>query len=163
MRSKNKNRLTPGGIIVAGAISAPFGALAGGIFGSLGQYAVSFFNPAMASVAGSFATFAGIGAIAAPLIIIPRILLDHVLNRSAFLAQRPNFKEFIQDTTSLLLNLAVVATAAAIIGSPIGPTILCMMIIPAAIYLLSTLCRAINACLNNADEYEHEGQMSFAQ
>ena len=158
---KDKVRLTPGKVLVGAAFSVPCGALFGGIMGSFGKAAVSLFNPAVANAAGTFVSFAGMGAIAAPLIIIPRLITDHFLNKSAYLASNPNLKSFLQDTTTLLLNLAAVATAAAIIGSPIGPAVLCMMIIPAAIYLLSTICNVVNACLYSDVQREPEEDCSI--
>lgn len=148
-KSEKIEPLTPGGLIIAGAIAAPFGALFGGVEGVLGRYGLSFFNPVMASAAGTFGTFAAMGAIAAPLLIIPKLLTDHFLNKSSFLNQHPNLKGFLADTNALLLSLAATATAALILGlPPLGATVISMMIIPAALYALSTLCRFINICLN---------------
>lgn len=146
--SKKNNQLTTTDIILTGAVVAPIGALVGGISGGLGKCAVSFFNPAMASAAGSFLTFAAVGAIAAPLMILPKLITDYLINKSHFLNKHQNLKEFLENTSTFLLTLGAVAASAAILGTPIGPTIICMMVIPAVLYAINAICSAINAFFN---------------
>ena len=144
---------TPGAILVNAALEIPAGALVGGIQGSLGKALFSFFNAPLASTVGGFGTFAGIGAIAYPLIFLPKLLADHLIDNSAFLARNPNFKAFVSETSSLLVSLGAVTAAAALLGTPLAPTVISMMVIPAVLYVLSTVCNVINACLGlNADE-----------
>lgn len=145
--------LTPGKIVAATALGVPFGALGGGILGSLGKALFSFFDAPLASTVGDFGTFAGIGAIAYPLKLLPSLLVNHLIDNSAFLARNPNVKAFVSETSSLLLSLAAVTAAAALLGTPLAATVISMMVIPAALYVLSTVCSVINACLSlNADE-----------
>jgi hypothetical protein len=143
-----KSELTTEGVLLTGLVAAPIGALGGGIFGCLGNSALSFFNPALASTVTGFATFASLGAIALPLMLLPKYLTDHFINNSKFLNRHPHLKGFIQDTTDVLLCLGAVTSAALILGTPLGATVISMMVIPAAIYLLSNLCRVVNALVN---------------
>ena len=153
MPKKTKpTKLTPGVVI----ISAPFGALSGGFTGSLGKASCSFFNSSVTSTVGGFATFAAVGAIATPLVVMSSLLVNHFIDNSDFLSRHPNAQRFMKDTSTLLLELAAVAAAAAMLGTPVGATVLCMMVIPAACYLLSTLCTAINTCLSSDKEEEDE-------
>jgi hypothetical protein len=127
----------------------PVAALGGGIQGFAGRTALSFFNPVMAGVAGSFASFAGMGAIACPLIIIPHLLTAHFFNKSAFLNTHPNLKGVLLSTNNLLLTLGAVTTAAVLLGMPsLGATVIAMMIVPTLMFALSTLYHAVKACID---------------
>lgn len=151
MPNNRNNKLTSRDVIGYSLLAAPAGALVSGISGSLGKWGLSLFNPSIVSSAGGLATFAGIGAIAAPLLILPKLLIDHfVINKSVFLELNPNLKEFVQDTSDLLLTLGAVTAAAAMLGSPLGVTVLCLMVVPAILYVLNTIVNAVNAL----QEYE---------
>lgn len=148
--NKPNSELTPGAIVFGAALSAPVGALCGGITGSLGKLSLSLFSPGIGGF-GSFATFAGIGAIAAPLTILPKLLTDYLYNNSAYLKKHPYLKSFLKDTTGMLLSAGAIAAAAAMISSPIGLSVACMMVIPTIFYVLKTLCNVINSFLAPKD------------
>lgn len=143
--------LTPGGVIGNAIISMPFGALAGLVSGSLGKVGISFFSSSMASAAGTAATFAGVGAIAAPLVIIPVYIVNKILANNAnneFLKTRPKLAKFLADTANFLITLGAVTASATLLGASWPATIMAMMVIPTIIYALSTLCNVINACFD---------------
>jgi hypothetical protein len=146
MNTPPKGKLTPCKIVTKGATEAAFGALLYGASGYIGRYGVSFFSPSVACAVGSFATFAALGAVAAPLMLLPKLLTDLLIERSDYLNRNPHLKVFVIDTTRLLLQIAAVAAAAAILTTPIGPTIICMMVIPAIYYVLKTICDLVNNC-----------------
>ena len=145
MPTQNKP-LNASDVILTSVVSMPFGALLGGISGVLGKGAISFFSPAVASAAGTFGSFAGVGLIAAPLTIIPSFISRHLLSRVDFLNKNPRLYSFVADTADFLITFGAVAAGAALLSSTFPATLMAMMIIPAAIYALKTLCNAINAC-----------------
>lgn len=149
MPSANKPKVTTSHIAGVALCEAAAGAALGGISGLFGKLGLSIFNPTLASAAGSFLTFATVGAIAAPLVILPTILSDCLIENMAFLEKRPNAKEFIKDTSKLLLQIAAIAAAAAILSTPIGPTVICMMVIPVIYYVLKSICNLVNALNEN--------------
>ncbi len=155
--------LTTEGVIVDSIISVPFGALFGGVAGSLGKGALSFFSPAMASAAGNFATFAGVGMIAAPLTIIPNFIINNLLARSDFLKKHPNLASFVANTADFLITLGAVTVGAALLSASLPATLISMMIIPTALYVLNTLCNLINACLHGADKQLEHTAASLSQ
>lgn len=143
-------KLTKTHIVKRAAVEAVTGAVVGGFSGLFGKFGVSIFNPAVAHAAGSFSTFAAVGAIAAPLVFIPTIISDCLIEESEFLNRSPHVKEFVKDTARLALQLGAIASAAAMLSTPIGPTIICMMVIPAIYYMLKSICNLVNAV--NAEE-----------
>jgi hypothetical protein len=156
----NEEALTPGELIIAGGILAPLGALFGGINGILGRYSLSFFNPVLASAAGTFGTFAAMGAIAAPLMIVPKHLTEHFLNKNEYLKEHPNLQGLLLDTNKLLLSMGAVTTAALLLGlPPLGASVIAMMIIPAIVFALSSICRLVNLCRNT--DIEEDSPTSF--
>lgn len=147
---KNETKITPGYFIGSSLVAAPFTALFGGLEGVIGRSTISFFNPVIASTAGSFGTFAVMGALTFPLAILPSLLVDHAFKNSTFLNNYPKTKEFLHDSATLLINFAAVSTAALIIGlPPFGITVLCMMVVPTVIFALKQICNVVNDCLNN--------------
>ncbi|HHF7344293.1 TPA: hypothetical protein ACPSKB_000696 [Legionella feeleii] len=126
-------------------IAAPLGPLIYGVEGIIGKYSLSFFSPAIASAAGTFASFAGVGAIALPLFFFSSSITENFIEKSSSLKENPNLKEFLKDTSNLLIELGSLTTAAAILQAPIAITLLCSMIIPTAIYAFKTLQNAINS------------------
>jgi hypothetical protein len=149
--SNRYTKVNPATIVVNGAIEAGCGAVLGGLSGLIGQYGVSFFSSVVANAAGSFGTFAALGAIAAPLVFLPQLLANYAIENNDYLNKHPYFKDFLKDTSRLVLQIGAVAAAAAMLSTPIGPTVICMMVIPAIYYLLSSICNAINA-LSDYDE-----------
>lgn len=138
-------RLTKAQVVKRAAGEAIIGGALGGVCGLFGKWGLSFFNPAMTSVVGSVGTLVATGAIAAPLIFIPTIITDCLIENSEALKQSPHTKEFLKDTARLLLQIAGVAAAAAILSTPIGPTVVCMMVIPAIYYALKSICNVVNS------------------
>lgn len=129
---------------VAAAISAPIGALANGTSGIIGKYSLSFFSPAMASTAGTFATFAGIGALAYFLSAFPQVITQDFIEDSSFLEENPRIRSFLKYTSSFLIELGSLTVAAAMLGTPIATTLICSMVIPTAVYVFNTLKNTIN-------------------
>lgn len=154
---KEATKLSPCSLLGEMAIAAPLGALGGLIGGSIGKWGMSFFNPSAAALAGSIGTFALMGAIAAPLTVIPHKITSHFLNNNEFLKTHPNLKGFLKDTATFLYYLGAVAAAAAMLSIPVfGPTVLAMMIIPAAFYAIKTLCAVINGIINCCNSNKNE-------
>lgn len=144
----NKTDLTPEDVICSAILSMPFGALGGLISGSLGKVGLSFFNSSMASAAGTAATFAGVGLVAAPLTIIPIYITNKLLANSEFLKTRPKLAKFLADTAGFLITLGAITASVALLSASWPATIMAMMVIPTIIYALSTLCNVINACFD---------------
>lgn len=152
-----KNNISPDYVVAASIVAAPVGALLGCVNGSIGNFALSFFNPVMAnSIKHVVVTSAALGAIALPLMILPKYLTDHFINNSKFLRKNPNLHGFVKETTDILITLGSVATAAVLLGTPFAASVVSMMIIPAAMYALSTLCLAINAVVNAKESSESQ-------
>lgn len=144
----------PADIIAESIAAAGVGALFGGIRGSVGKCGLSFFNPALASTAGTFFTFAGVGAIALPLAMIPMKIKKLLLENSTFLSDKPVLKQFIDLTSSALIVLTSVTAAATILGTPLGTTLLCMMMLPLTIDTLALLATGLQACLKTCSPTE---------
>lgn len=142
-----KRPLTASDVIVESIVAAPIGALVGGASGIVGRGAISFFNPAVATAAGTLGTFAGVGLIAAPLMVIPNYITRHLLSQSEFLKKHPNFAAILEDTSEYLYTLGAVAVGAGLISSAILPTMAAMMLVPSIVYALHLICNVINACL----------------
>lgn len=128
----------------------PVSALSNGITGTIGKYAYSFFNPAATQAMGGFGTFAGIGALAFPLAYIPTLISNHFLDKSSFLTEHSELKSFLKSSLGFVYSLAATAVAAAIIGSPIGTSVICTMVIPAMILGLATIVHSIGYALSRA-------------
>ncbi len=77
---------------VFAAIAAPCGALFDDVNGLIGKYSLSFFNPNLASVAGTFKTFALMGAIS--VYILPRLILDTFISDNHFLKNTQTYRKF---------------------------------------------------------------------
>lgn len=153
--SNTEKKLTAGHVLGHAALSVPVGALVYPLFGSLGKFALSFFDSSMASCAGSFGTFAAMGAIAAPLVIIPSIIKDHFLDHSEFLKNYPNLKGFLNATSSFLINLGAITAAAAMLSIPVfGATVISMLIIPAVCNALMALYHTIQGALDYCQKEE---------
>ena len=150
------------GVLIAEAIAAPVGALVYGVTGILGKSCLSFFNSSAASAVGGFSTFAAVGAIAAPLAILPHKISDHLITNSSFLKKHPFLQKFLSDTVYLLLNLASVTAATAMLSLPLVPTVMCAMIIPAAFYLLNQLINVIQACIAPKSSLAEQQQIEGA-
>lgn len=142
------------GVGILEVVAVPVGALGHGVQGIIGKACYSFFNSSATSAVGGFATFAGVGAIAAPLVVIPVMIAHLLIDNSSFLQQHPGLQSVIKDTTILLLNLASVTAAAAILSLPIVPTVMCLMIVPAIAFVLTQLFRAISAAVDYSNELD---------
>ena len=129
--------------LIAGAVG---GALGGGTVGCFGKWSLSFFNPGISSV-GNFGTFAGVGAIAFPVVRLTNVISKHYMDKSEYLNAHPNFKSFLANAIDLVVRLAAVTAATAIVGSPIIPTVACIMLIPAIIDVLGMIASGVNAFL----------------
>ncbi|MDR3501016.1 MAG: hypothetical protein P4L79_00360 [Legionella sp.] len=123
------------------------GAVCGGLGGVVSQYAYSFFSPEMVSNAGGFLSFAGVGALAAILKWIPQLLTKDYLNNHNYLAEHINLKSFIENSLNLVYSCAAVAASAALIGSPVGPTVACLMLFPTITWVLTSLSDGLSACI----------------
>ncbi len=117
--------------IRAEAAAVPIGAIHCAVFGIIGKWTYSFFNHAPVNAIANLGAFACMGAIAYPLMIIPMIFTHWLLNKSSFLNQHPRVLDFLKDCFEFAYTAAAVAASAAILGSPIGPAVLGIMIIPA--------------------------------
>lgn len=124
---------------------AGVGAVYGGIGGVISKYAYSFFSPEMVNNAGSCLSFAGVGALAALLKWIPQLLTKDYLNNNDYLAEHINLKSFIEKSLNLTYSFAAVAASAALIGSPVGPTVACMMLLPTIAWVLTSLNDGLSA------------------
>lgn len=120
-------------------------AIAGGIVGVAGGWTLSFFRPDIASSAPGFYAAAGMGAIAFPLAIIPRLLINRLARDNAFFKDHPTLKEIFKDTASMLVATAGFVGAAMLTGAEILPTVASFMIIPTIFYALRMLTHAINS------------------
>ncbi|RUR13591.1 hypothetical protein [Legionella sp. km772] len=158
--AKNKP-LTTSDVIAESILAMPVGAILGGISGVLGRGAISFFNPVVAGAAGTFGTFAGVGLIALPLTIIPNYITNRLLSQSEFLKKHPRLSGFLADTAEFLITLGAVAAGAALVSSTFAATLTAVMIIPAILYALNTLCNVINACLGVEDDLESTASVSY--
>lgn len=149
--------LTREGIVMASAAQVPVGALVKGVSGSIGKYSLSFFNPVLASTAGNFVTFLGMGALTTLIKFIPALVSKHLVDNNDYLNKHPFLKNILNDTIGFSLTLAATVASAAIIGfPPFGATVLCMMIIPTAIYALSMLCNVINLSLAASSSFKED-------
>lgn len=126
---------------------AGMGAVYSGISGVVSKYAYSFFRPEMVSNAGGFLSFAGVGALAALLKWIPQLLTKDYLNNNDYLAEHTNLKSFIEKSLNLAYTFAAVAASAALIGSPVAPTLACTMLLPTVTWVLTSLNDGLSACI----------------
>lgn len=149
VHSHHHAKVTKTQILKRAGIEAVTGAGLGGVSGFFGKAAISMFNHSAVHHVGSLTTFAAVGAIAAPLIFIPTLISDYLIEESESLRRCPNLKSFLKDTARLCLQIGAVASAAAMMSTPIGPTVLCMMIIPAIFYLVKSICNLVNAVEDN--------------
>ncbi|MBA2649850.1 MAG: hypothetical protein H0U75_09715 [Legionella sp.] len=133
----------------AGALAVG-GALLGGVSGLSGKMGLSFFESNIGHAAGPFLTFAKVGAIAACISFIPTIGINLAIDNIYSLEERPNLKEFLKDTANFAIQIGAIAAAAALLSTPIGPTVICMLVIPALFYFVKSICNIINAV--NAEE-----------
>ncbi len=127
---------------------AGVGGVFGGVGGIVSKYAYSFFKPEIIISASDFAVFAGVGALAALLKWIPQLLTKDYLNNNDYLETHLNLKSFIEHSLNLAYSFAAVAASAVLIGSPVGPTVACMMLIPTITWVLSTLNYGLSACIS---------------
>ena len=127
-------------------VGAAGGVLVGGALGSLGKWTLAFFNPGFSNVS-NFATFTGVGAIAFPLVTLSTLFSNHYMNKSEYLKSYPNLHSFLINAIDLVVALAAVTAAAAIVGSPIIPTVACTMLIPTIAYVLGMIACGVNAFL----------------
>ncbi|MFJ1268889.1 hypothetical protein ACD661_10005 [Legionella lytica] len=128
---------------------AGLGAVFGGLGGFASKYAYSFFSPELMSNAGGFLSFAGVGALAALLKWIPQLLTKDYLNDNDYLAEHINLKSFIENSLNLAYSCAAVTASAVLIGSPVAPTVACMMLIPTITWILASLNNALSACITS--------------
>ncbi|CAM4454768.1 MAG: hypothetical protein LEGION0403_FIIPPAGN_01264 [Legionella sp.] len=128
---------------------AGVGAVFGGLAGVVSQYAYSFFSPELVSHAGDVLSFAGVGALAALLKWLPQLLTKDYLNDNDYLAAHPHLKSFIENSLNLAYSFAAVAASAALIGSPVGPTVACMMLVPAINWVLICLNEVLSVCVTS--------------
>lgn len=149
--AKNKP-LTTSDVIVESILAVPVGAVLGGLSGVVGRGAISFFNPVVAGAAGTFGTFAGVGLIALPLTIIPNYITNRLLSQSEFLKKHPILAAFLRDTADFLITLGAVAAGTALVSSTFPATLTAMMLVPAVLYALNTICNVINVCLGTDEE-----------
>lgn len=155
-----KKPLSAGDVLTNSIVAMPFGALLGGLSGIGGRCAISFFSPAMASAAGTFSTFAGVGLIAAPLMLIPSYITNRLLSKIDFLKAHPKLAAFLADTADFLITLGAVAAGTALISSAFPATLLSVMIIPAVVYALKTLCNVLNVCLGEEEVHRSTAPLS---
>ena len=120
-------------------------AIGGGIMGVAGGWTLAFFRPDLASMGPSFLASAAMGAIAYPLAVLLRLLINRLTRDSEFFNQHPVVKEVFKDTASLLIGTAAYIGAAFLLGAPITATVASFMIIPTIFYALRMLSHAINA------------------
>jgi len=145
------NKMTSADLILTGALEAGFA----GVKGWLGKYSLSFFRPDITSMAGGFGTFAGVGLIAAAITLIPRILSHNLMNSSSFLDHHPYAKSLLANTSDWMLTLGATALAAMAVGlPPFGATVMCMMVLPTILTLLSNTVTLVNASLQLAENEE---------
>ena len=149
---KEKAIYNPTLLALSLATSSPVGALLNGISGSVGRFSLSFFNPALASSAGTFWTFAGVGAIAGPLALIPLLLKEEFFDKSSLLEDHPTLKDSLSKIAETLIQLGSITSAALILGlPPFGATVISMMVVSVALNTLGSLCLLVSDCLN----YDH--------
>lgn len=146
---KHEEALTKRDVVKAAVKETVAGAALGGVSGLIGRWGVSFFNPGVASAVGSAGTLFAMGAIAAPLIMLPSIIANCLIEESDILRKSPHMREFLKDTARFALQVAGVAAAAAMLSTPIGPAVICMMVIPAIFYALKSICNVVNALFEN--------------
>lgn len=134
-------------------LSFSAGGVVVGINGWIGKDAYSFFNPVAAQSVGGFGSLVGMGLLVYPLAIIPTLVTRTMLDKSAYFKNYPLLKEFIKDSLSLAYCLAAVAATAAIVGNPIGASLVCYSIVPAILTVLNTLANVIGVVRagNSAD------------
>jgi len=150
MTKNVKTNYTAEEIALQMAVAVPVGAVCHGIFGSLGKFSLSFFNPSLASCAGTFSTFAGVGAIALPLVIIPKLLKAKFFDNSSMLEDYPVLKNQLSKISDVFISIGSVATAALILGiPPFGATVISIMVIDVAVTALKALYTLASACLND--------------
>lgn len=124
------------------------GAIVGLVIGCHGSYLVSFFNESLATIiSANFLRLCGIGAISFPLSYLSESLTTHFFLENEFMKQYPNLKTFIEKTNSLLFQLCATTVAAAMLGAPLGVTVISMTIIPTIVYVIEVISTAFKALL----------------
>lgn len=123
------------------------GALGGGIVGVLGKFTGSFFAPGLVNGAGGFMAFAGVGALAALLRWIPELLTNQYIENNAFLKEHPHLQSIIKESSKLAYWSASIAASAALVGSPVGPSLVCMTLLPLIGWAVDLITDVINALI----------------
>lgn len=137
------------------------GAANGVMFGLSGQFSVSFFNPALASCAGSFMTFAGVGALTGCLFVIPYLLKKRFFDEKSFLDEQPQLKNKISLITNTLSIIGGLIASAVILGlPPFGATVIIMMVIPSAMAFITALFSTIAAVVEYFDSTINQAENS---
>lgn len=150
--TKNSNPIkTPLDVVCYGMLFIPVGAAAGGIFGTLGKWGLSIFNSKPNSFA-DIAHFAKLGAIAAPLTILPDLLSNYLLDHNSFLEQHPQLKELSKESIRLLFYLNAVVISARLLNEPIGTTVVETMVIPLSVSLLKGLISSLKSAQTDSSE-----------
>ncbi|WP_133136853.1 hypothetical protein [Legionella rowbothamii] len=131
-------------VLLEASTQALSGAIGGGILGIIGKYAGSFFVPELVSGAGGFSAFAGVGALAALLKWLPELLTNQYIDKNVFLKEHPHLQSIIKNSSGLAYSFASVAASAALVGSPVGPTLACMMLLPMICWALNVIRDVMN-------------------
>ncbi|CAM4454812.1 MAG: hypothetical protein LEGION0403_FIIPPAGN_01265 [Legionella sp.] len=134
-------------VLLTAGSQAIDGAIGGGVVGVLGKFTGSFFAPGLVSGAGGFIAFAGVGALAALLKWLPEVLTDRYIENNAFLHEHPHLQSIIKASSELAYGFASVAASAALVGSPIGPTLACLMLLPVVVWALRAITEVVNALI----------------
>ena len=150
-------KMTKSDIAGTVAVSALIGALSTGVGGTISKFGLSLFNPSLASTAGTFGTFAGLGAIAAPLAVIPYLLKQHFFDEKSVLKDHPILKKELSSTFNLINIATSTVTAALILGiPPFGTTVIVALAIPVISHALDSIFTLVSALLNNDDNsFQH--------
>ncbi|MFJ1268890.1 hypothetical protein ACD661_10010 [Legionella lytica] len=143
-------------VLIEAGYQAFGGALGGGIIGTLGKFTGSFFAPGLVQGAGGFMAFAGVGALAALLKWLPDLLTRHYIENNAFLKEHPHLQEMLKNCSGLAYWSASVAASAALVGSPVGPTLACMTLLPLVFSAVEAIVCVINALIEQKIAAEEE-------
>jgi hypothetical protein len=148
-------KLTPAGVAIGAAFEVGKGALFGGLTGFAGNAALSFFTPAT-KLGLSFGTYASLGAIATPIMLLPQLIKNFLFSKSEYLNKHPNLKSVLSDTLDTLFYLGAVSAATAIMGTPFALTVASLMVIPTLLLALSVYCGVVNAVSDGLREKNAE-------
>lgn len=145
-----KKTYSAGQLAALQVCAVPVGALVGGVNGIVGKFSLSFFNPSLASAAGTLGTFADVGALSFSFFFIPHLLKEHYFDNSGVLEEEPILKAILKDITGLFLQVSSVVLAALILGlPPLGATVIASVILPLTTSLLSGFFKLTAHCLND--------------